>query len=156
VQAITSSTQNRPAGGYDNKIGFGTLDAAAALAAAAKAARQPGGQAGAATTLHFGGGAAAVRPAPITPRGAAGLVVAGLFALAFLAATGLAGRRLLSLRRALSRGQHAAYRPPQPVWPGPQVQATWPDRADPGPGAEQAVGSADPGGSRPTWPDPRP
>ena len=156
VQAITSSTQNRPAGGYDNKIGFGTVDAAAALAAAAKAARQPGGQAGAATTLHFGGGAAAVRPVPITPRGAAGLVVASLFALAFLVATGLAGKRLLSLRGALSRGQHAAYRPPPPVWPGPQVQATWPDRADPGPGAEQAVGSADPGGSRPAWPDPRP
>ena len=156
VQAITSSTQNRPAGGYDNKIGFGTVDATAALAAAAKTAGQTSGQAGTATTLHFGGGAAAVLPAPITPRGAAGLVVACLFALAFLVATGLAGRRLLSLRRALSRGHHAAYRPPQPVWPGPQVHATWPDRPDQGPGTEQAVGSADPGGSCPTWPDSRP
>jgi len=156
VQAITSSTQNRPAGGYDNKIGFGTVNAAAALAAAAKTAGQSRGQAGAATTLHFGGGAAAVLPTPITRRGAAGLVVACLFALALLVATGLAGRRLLSLRRALSRGHHAEYRPPQPVWPGPQVRATWPDRPDQGPGAEQAVGSADPGGSWPTWPDSRP
>ncbi len=97
-----------------------------------------------------------MRPAPITPRGAAGLVVACLFALAFLVATGLAGRRLLGLRRALSRGHHAAGRPPQPVWPGPQVHATWPDRPDPGPGAEQAVGSAEPGGGWPPWPDSRP
>ena len=80
VQAITSSTQNRPSGGYDNKVGFGTVDAAAALTVAGKLAGQPRSQAGAATTLHFGGGAAAVPPCPIAPRGAAGLVVACLFA----------------------------------------------------------------------------
>jgi subtilisin family serine protease len=156
VQAITSSTQNRPASGYDDKIGFGTVDAAAALAAAAKTAgQQQRGQVGAATTLHFGGGAAAVPPVPIAPRGAAGLAVAGLFLLAFLIATGLAGRRLMAVRRTLSRGQHAAYRPPQPVWPGPQVHATWPDRPDSGSATEQAVGSAEPGGSWPPWPDSR-
>ncbi|MDX6338023.1 MAG: hypothetical protein QOG05_5363 [Streptosporangiaceae bacterium] len=159
-QAITSSTRNRPSGGYDNKIGFGTVDAAAALAAAAKLAGQArgqaGGQAGTAITLHFGGGAAAVPTVPITPRGPAGLVVACLFALAFLVVTGLAGKRVLALRRTLSRGHHAADRPPPPAWPGPRVDATWPDRADPGPGPEPAVGSADPGGSRPSWTDPRP
>ena len=93
---------------------------------------------------------------PIAPRGAAGLIVACLFALAFLAATGLAGKRLLALRRTLSRGYHAADRTPQPVWPGPQVHATWPDRADPGPAAEQAVGSADQGSAWPSWPGPSP
>ena len=134
VQAITSSTRNRPSSGYDNKVGFGTVDAAAALTVAAKLARQSRGHAGAATTLHFGGGAAAVPPVPIAPRSAVGLIVASLLALAFLAATGLAGRRVVTLRRALSRGQHAADRAPQPVWPGPRVHATWPDRADPGPG----------------------
>ena len=144
VQAITSSTQNRPPGGYDNKVGSGTVDAAAALTVAAKLAGQSRTQAGAATTLHFGGGAAAVPPVPIPPRGAAGLVVTSLLALAFLAATGLAGKRLVVLRRALNRGHHAADRPPQPVWPGPRVHATWPDRADPtrppGPGAGRRVG----------------
>jgi len=155
VQAITSSTQNRPSGGYDNKIGFGTVDAAAALTAAAKLAVQSRSQAGAATTLHFGGGAAAVPPDPVRRRGPAGLVLASLFTAAFLAATGLAGSRLVGLRRSLSRGHHAADRAPQPVWPGPRVHATWPERPDPGLSAEQAVGSADQGASWPSWPDPR-
>ena len=34
-QAITSSAQNPPPGGYDDRVGFGTVDAAAALTAAA-------------------------------------------------------------------------------------------------------------------------
>ena len=34
VRAITTSTQNRPAGGYNDRIGFGTVNAAAALTAA--------------------------------------------------------------------------------------------------------------------------
>src|ERR1700729_2375235 len=130
VQAITSSTQHRPAGGYDNKIGFGTVDAVAALAVAGKLAVQSRGQVGAATTLHFGGGAAAVPGAPVAPRGAAGLVVACLFTAALLVATTLAGLRLVALRRSLSRGHHAADRAPQPVWSGPGVHATWPDRPD--------------------------
>ena len=50
-------------------------------------------------------------------------------------------------------GQHAADRPPQPAWPGPRVHATWPERPGPGPAAEQAVGSADPGSGWPSWPD---
>ncbi len=153
VQAITSSTQNRPPGGYDDKVGFGTVNAAAALTVAAKLAGRARSQAGAATTLHFGGGAAAVPPVPIAPRGAAGLVVACLFALVFVAAAGLAGKRLVTLRRALSPGNHAVDRPPQPVWPGPRVHATWPDRPDPGPGTEQAVGSAEQSSGWPSWPD---
>jgi hypothetical protein len=75
--------------------------------------------------------------------------------------TGLAGRRVVTLRRALSRGQHAADRAPQPVWPGPRVHASWPDRADPGPAAGQAVRSADQtvrsadqGSAWPSWSDP--
>jgi subtilisin family serine protease len=154
VQAITSSTQHRPSGGYDNKIGFGTVDAAAALTVAGKLAVQSRSQVGAATTLHFGGGAAAVPGVPIAPRGAAGLVVACLFTAAFLVATALAGLRLVALRRSLSRGHHAADRAPQPVWSGPGVHATWPDRPDTSLGAEQAVGSADQAANWPSWPDP--
>ncbi len=68
VQAITSTTQNRPAGGYDNKVGFGTVDAAAALTAAAKLAGQPGVLAGAPTDAPLrrgrrGRAAGAYRPA---------------------------------------------------------------------------------------------
>jgi hypothetical protein len=96
-----------------------------------------------------------VPPGPIRPRGPAGLILGSLFTVAFLVAAALAGMRLVTMRRSLNRGQHAADRAPQPVWPGPQVHATWPDRPDPGLSAEQAVGSADPGTSRPSWPDPR-
>ena len=38
VRAITSSTRNPPPGGYDDKVGFGTVNAAAALAAAGRLA----------------------------------------------------------------------------------------------------------------------
>ena len=154
VQAITSSTQNRPSGGYDNKIGFGTVDAAAALTAAGKLAVQSSGPVGAATTLHFGGGAAAVPPDPVRPRGPAGLVLASLFTAALLVATALAGMRAVVLRRSLSRGSHAADRAAQPVWSGPRVHATWPERPDTGLSAEQAIGPADQGTSWPSWPDP--
>ena len=154
VQAITSSTQNRPSGGYDNKIGFGTVDAAAALTVAGKLAVQSRSQVGAATTLHFGGGAAAV-PGRRSSRGAGRASSwRRLFTAAFLAATGLAGSRLVALRRSLSRGHHAADRAPQAVWSGPRVHATWPDRPDTGLSAEHGVGSADQGASYPSWPDP--
>src|ERR1035438_6119921 len=69
VRAITSSTQNRPAGGYDDKIGFGTVDAAAAMAAAETLAAMPGGGLGAAATTYFGGGSAAVSAVPVRPPG---------------------------------------------------------------------------------------
>ena len=154
VQAITSSTQNRPSGGYDNKIGFGTVDAAVALTVAGKLAVRSRSQVGAATTLHFGGGAAAVPPDPVQPRGPVGLVLASLFTAAFLVATALAGMRLVRMRRSLSRGHHAADHAPQPVWSGPRVHATWPERPDTGLSPEQAVGSADQGASWPSWPDP--
>src|SRR6266536_2737288 len=39
VRAITSSAQDRPPGGYDDRVGFGTVDAAAALTAAARLTR---------------------------------------------------------------------------------------------------------------------
>ena len=42
ASALTSTTTNRPPGGYDTEVGFGIVDAAAALAQAAKAAKLAG------------------------------------------------------------------------------------------------------------------
>jgi subtilisin family serine protease len=155
VRAITSSTQHRPPGGYDNKVGFGTVDAAAALTAAGKLARRGPGLVGTAATVHFGGGAAAVPPVPVPPRRATGLVVASLFALVFLAAAAVTGTRLMALRKARSRGHHAvAARVPPPVWPGPRVHATWPGPENAGWGDERAAGPADQAAGWSSWPGP--
>jgi len=131
VRAITSSTQHRPPGGYDDKVGFGTVDAAAALTAAGRLATRLRAAAGLPVATHFGV-SAAVPADPVPPRGAAGLIIACLAALGCLALAALAGTRLTALRR-VSRGQHAAVsRPVPPAWPGPRVQATWPDAEEPG------------------------
>ena len=41
ASALTSTTTDRPAGGYDSQVGFGIADAAAALAEAGKLAGDP-------------------------------------------------------------------------------------------------------------------
>ena len=100
-KAITSTTSNRPpgAGGWDDQVGFGTVDAAAALAAAARLAAQPSTGPGARPGLrkpdaaapgvsaasHFGDGPAAIPPAPIAPRGLRPLAVFCLLAALCLA-----------------------------------------------------------------------
>jgi subtilisin family serine protease len=119
VRAITSSTQNRPAGGYDDKIGFGTVDAAAAMAAAETLAAMPGGGLGVAATTYFGGGIAAVSAVPVRPRGVAGLAASCLLALISLTIAVTAWIRLIVLRRVRRRAArvslaqtHAA------AWPG--------------------------------------
>jgi subtilisin family serine protease len=133
VRAITSSTRHRPPGGYDDKVGFGTVDAAAALTAAGRLATRLRAAAGLPVVTHFGGGSAAVPADPVPPRGATGLITACLAALGCLALAWIAGTRLTALRRVGGRGQHAAMsRPVPPVWPGPRVQATWPDAEEPG------------------------
>src|SRR6185312_2484552 len=122
VRAITSSTQRRPRGGYDDRVGFGTVDAVAALTAAGQLAGHQRAGPGTATTVHFGGGAAAVPPDPVQPRGVGGLITAILAGLGCLVLAWLTASRLRALRRAgRSRGQHAADpRQPQPAWPGPR------------------------------------
>jgi subtilisin family serine protease len=128
VRAMTGSAQHRPRGGYDDRIGFGTVDAAAALTAAGRLAGHQRPASGTATTVHFGGGAAAVPPDPVQPRSLTGLITACLVGLACLAVAWLAGNRLLALRRAgRSRGQHAADpRQPPTAWPEPRVHAVLP------------------------------
>jgi type VII secretion-associated serine protease mycosin len=77
--AITLSASHPPKLGYDDQVGFGTVDAAAALRTAGRLARQvpdgstPAGKA--AASGHFGHGLAGVPPFPVARRGRAKLLV---------------------------------------------------------------------------------
>jgi subtilisin family serine protease len=97
--ALTTSTQNRPPGGYDDRVGFGTVDAAAALAAAKRLAAAPPHTAGLATAGHFGGGRAAVPAAPVFKRGPGMLILFALIAVVSLALISAAISGLVVLRR---------------------------------------------------------
>jgi type VII secretion-associated serine protease mycosin len=70
-RAITESASHSPAGGYNDQVGFGTVDAAAALTAAGHLARTApprSAVAGATSAGYFGGGAAKVPRVPVAPR----------------------------------------------------------------------------------------
>ena len=143
VRAITASAQNRPPGGYDDKVGFGTVDAPAALAAAGTLTTEPGAKAGAAVTTHFGGGNASAAPVPVRPRGLVGLALSCLLALVSLSIAVTAWARLIILRRARRRANGASTaRQYAPAWP-----------ARPRPGAEQAMQRL---GAEPAVPRPGP
>ena len=93
-QAITSTAQNPPPQGYDDRVGFGTVDAAAALTAAATLSRDVSTGRGVKVATHFGGGAAAVPPVPVAPRGTGRLILYAVLVLACLAIAALAAVRL--------------------------------------------------------------
>jgi subtilisin family serine protease len=113
--AITTTTRHRPAGGYNDKVGFGTVDAAGALAAAARMSAQrlagPGSPrtglrrpnlvavSGVSAASHFGGGPAAVPSSPVAPRGPRQLVEFCLLAAVCLAMIIIAASRLVQMRR---------------------------------------------------------
>ncbi len=97
--ALTSTTTDRPAGGYNSQIGFGIVDAAAALAKAAKLTGDPPDPASITAAARFGGGPAAIAAPPIRPRGSGQLILFILLALTSLVLTGAAGTRLAILRR---------------------------------------------------------
>src|SRR5262249_35912424 len=112
--AITGTTTNRPAGGYDKEVGVGTVDAAAALARAARppaqstagpGARRPGCRTpsaaapGLGTSSHCGGGQAAVPPDPVGPRGLGQLLLFCVLAAGCLAMIVVATSRLILMRR---------------------------------------------------------
>jgi type VII secretion-associated serine protease mycosin len=99
ASALTSTTTNRPAGGYDSQVGFGIVDAAAALARAGKLAGDPPAPASISAAVRFGGGPAAVPQAPVRPRGSGPLILFSLLVLASLVLTGAAGTHLAVLRR---------------------------------------------------------
>jgi hypothetical protein len=100
ISAITISTTpgSRPAGGYNDQVGFGEVNAAAALKAAGRIAAEPPASSALAPADHFGGGIAAIPAVPVAPRGRTALVLYCLLGLASLALVGLAVSRLFSLR----------------------------------------------------------
>jgi subtilisin family serine protease len=119
-RAITTTTRHRPAHGYNDEVGFGTVDAAAALNAAARlSARGQDGPGSPRTGLrptgplipgvspdsHFGGGPASVPAPPVAPRGVRQLVVFCGLAAICLAMMVIAASRLVLMRRPFpSRG----------------------------------------------------
>ena len=115
ASALTSTTTNRPPGGYDTEVGFGIVDAAAALAQAAKLAGDPPAPAGLSAAARFGGGPVAVPAAPMHRRGSGQLVLFVLFALISLVLAGAGGTRLTVLRRT---PHHPHERPGSPATPG--------------------------------------
>ena len=132
-EAMTSTARNRPASGYNDQIGFGTVDAAAALTAAARLNARglagPGALAGVTKTSlsaaglsaasHFGGGPAAVGPVPVAGRGIGRLVAFCVLAAGCLALIIIATSRLILMRR-------TRVAPSAPSGFAPQMSATQP------------------------------
>ena len=110
--ALTSTTSHRPPGGYNDDVGFGTVNAPAALAAAGRLLSQSHKTGGQQPAADFGGGPAAVPALPVGPRGATTLVLSCLLGAACLALVGVSARWLLRLRLA------AAPRPVQAMGEG--------------------------------------
>jgi subtilisin family serine protease len=111
TQALVSSAQHRPAGGYSPGVGFGEVNAAAALAAAGKLARQRAAP-GLSASAHFGTG-----PLP----GAIQVVHRSYAAIAALAvlAGGAAGGFVLAAALLMRRRRRARHGPePGPGGPG--------------------------------------
>jgi subtilisin family serine protease len=97
ASAMTSTTTDRPAGGYDSQVGFGIVDAAAALAKAGQLAGARPAQPGVKATARYKG---TLTPPPVSPRGSGQLVLFALLALTSLVLTAAAGTRLAVFRRA--------------------------------------------------------
>jgi subtilisin family serine protease len=100
AHALTSTTTDRPAGGYDSQVGFGIVDAAAALVKAGRLAGARPAETGIKAAVKYHG---VLPPAPVHPRGAGALVLFSLLALTSLVLIAAAGTRLAVLRRALRR-----------------------------------------------------
>jgi subtilisin family serine protease len=149
-KAITSSTSNRPAGGYDDEVGFGTVDAAAALKAAGRlSARGLAGPGSPRTGLrrtaaltpgvsadsHFGGGLAAISPPPVASRGVRQLVLFCVLAAVCLAMIVIATSRLILMRRPVHT---AGYSGPAPEAAAPGLPYGGPPDTPHGAGSHTA------------------
>jgi subtilisin family serine protease len=117
AEALSYDTSDRPAGGYDVKVGFGTVNAAAALAEAGRLATARPQVTGESTMAHFGGDSA-VAAAPVRSRGVLELVLFAVLALGFLVLAVVAARRIAVIRGirlavygTVASGAHA--------WPAP-------------------------------------
>jgi subtilisin family serine protease len=69
TQALRTTTQENPSGGYDINTGFGIVDASAALVKAGQLMKELPQGSQVPLDAHFGGGPAAVPAAPVAPRG---------------------------------------------------------------------------------------
>jgi len=123
ARALSSTTQFRPAGGYDQEVGFGTVDAAAALAgagqlsAAGQLAAQRAAGVAAAPAVTFGGGPSAVPAEPVRPRGSGRLVLFAILAAGALVLVMAAVSRLAVLSRRRRREPEPAPSAPVPFTP---------------------------------------
>ncbi len=102
--ALTSTTTDRPGGGYDPQVGFGVVNAAAALVKAGKLAHAQLAESSVPTVARFHGSAASE---PVRPRGTGQLILLALFTLAALVLVGAAVTRLTLLRRVSRSSGHA-------------------------------------------------
>jgi subtilisin family serine protease len=166
LRAITSSTtpSSRPAGGYNDQVGFGEVDAAAALTAAGRIAAAVPASVGPQPDRHFGGGVRAIPAPPVRPRGDTDLVLYCLLGAAGLALTAVAVSRLFALRYPLAADAAPAvpsdaYAPHVPA--GPPGRHAAPRRPEPGrpePGWHepgwQEPGRPEPGWHEPGWQEP--
>jgi subtilisin family serine protease len=100
AKALTSTTTDRPAKGYDSQVGFGIVDAAAALAKAGRLAGARPVETSIKATVRYHG---VLQPAPVRPRGSGQLALFALLALTSLVLIAAAGTRLAVLRRSLGR-----------------------------------------------------
>jgi type VII secretion-associated serine protease mycosin len=159
--AITRSTSSRPRGGYNDHVGFGTVDAVAALRMAGRLAGQlPGGstRAGnAAAAGNFGHGTAGVPAFPVRPRGRQklleflGVGVGSLLLVIIALALLIGGRR--KRRKASQAGQARAPGRAGQAWPPGRPGQAWP----PGPSAQAsppgpAAQASPPGPAAQAWP----
>lgn len=117
-RAIVWSAANRPPGGYDDEVGFGTVDAAAALRFAGRLARQESAIRPALKKTvdagFFGGGTGGVPPAPVASRGIRALLGWCGLAIVFLLLTLAALWRLATGLAGSPPPRHAA--PPSQPW----------------------------------------
>ena len=99
AEALRTSAQQTPAGGYDVNTGFGIVNAGAALVKAGQLTKERPQASPVPLAAHFGGGTAAVPAAPVTPRGDGQRDLFIVLALVSLA-VGLAGLAVARKTRA--------------------------------------------------------
>jgi hypothetical protein len=142
VQAITSSTRDKPQGGYDQEVGSGTVDATAALRMAGRLARDQGTGRGTVAAAQFGGGTAAIPPVPVAPRTNRQFLLDSLIALACLAVVLIVAFRLIATRRPAAAGVPGG-------WAGPGTPGRWAETAPADSRTPAGWAEAPPADSRP-------
>jgi hypothetical protein len=108
AKALSSTTHYRPAGGYDQRVGFGTVNADAALTAAGQLSSQRAAETGTAASNNFGGGPSAAPASPVASRGSGQLILFALLTLTALVLVAAAVSRLAVLKKLRRRSVTAA------------------------------------------------